>query len=249
MISPFARIDAMSQATPDSEPHVETTPGPTDVPDSGSDVPIQPPGRTGPSRAFWTTLSVVFALAGAYVAYQRIGTTANIEQLEFTANLAGGFLALGMTDDEPGVLVLSRRDRAKVEIAAYMMANAVTGRATHVEIEVEKRPWRSRLRGPRMITIDLDGRVESASLPWTFEEFAAARDAVDCEKAILHNPTVRCGMPFADLFDFCKRLPDGKKPELLRQFLRPPVISHKLAATTAPASSATEAIQPKLDQP
>lgn len=232
----------MSQLAPGPEPRIEAAPEPTDGPDPS-------PVRRGPSRAFWTVLLIVFALTGAYVAYQRIGTTANVEQLEFSQNLAGGFLALGMTDDEPGVLVLSQRDRAKVEIAAYMLANAVTGRATHVEIEIEKRPWKRRLRGPRMITIDLDGGIESAPLPWTFDDFAAVRDAVDCEKAVLHNPTVRCGMPFADLFDFCKRLPDDKKPELLRRFLRPPVISRKLAATTAPATPAEEARKPKLDQP
>ncbi len=35
----------------------------------------------------------------AYAAYERIGTTANADTVEFTQNLAGGFLAVGMTED------------------------------------------------------------------------------------------------------------------------------------------------------
>ena len=33
---------------------------------------------------------------------------------------------------------------------------------------------------------------------------------MDCEKAIFHNPTVHCGMPFADWFDFASVFPTTK---------------------------------------
>ena len=42
-------------------------------------------------------LSVIAMMA--YAAYERIGTTANADTVEFTQTLAGGFLAVGMTED------------------------------------------------------------------------------------------------------------------------------------------------------
>lgn len=63
----------------------------------------------------------------AYVAYQRIGTRANVGNIQSFENLAGGFLALGMTEDQPGVLILSRIEKAKVRIDATLRRNALSG--------------------------------------------------------------------------------------------------------------------------
>ncbi len=55
--------------------------------------------------------SVVFAVV--FAAFQRIGTTANADVVEYTRNLAGGFLAVGMTEDQPGFIALSALDQGE----------------------------------------------------------------------------------------------------------------------------------------
>ncbi len=50
-------------------------------------------------RPIRVTLFVSVIAMMAYAAYERIGTTANADTVEFTQNLAGGFLAVRMTED------------------------------------------------------------------------------------------------------------------------------------------------------
>ncbi|MCH7721649.1 MAG: hypothetical protein IH988_11795, partial [Planctomycetes bacterium] len=64
--------------------------------------------RLGPIRV---TLALALLVGGAYAGYQRIGTTANIEFVEYNRNLIGGFLALAMTDRQPGIVVFSALDQ------------------------------------------------------------------------------------------------------------------------------------------
>ncbi|MCH7703730.1 MAG: hypothetical protein IIB61_01345 [Planctomycetes bacterium] len=162
--------------------------------------------------------SVVFA--GAYAAFQRIGTTANAEVVEFTRNLAGGFLAVGMTKDQPGFIALSALDQDKVDVSAAQTSNTLAGTHTLVEVRTPRGTTNVRLRGPQVILITEQSSVEEFDVDWTVEEFNALREAADCshEAAVKKH---RCGAPFTDLQEAFAKWPGDRFPDRVRTFVEP----------------------------
>ena len=99
-------------------------------------------------------LIIALAACALYVAFQRIGTKANASFIEYTPNLAGGFLAIGMTDEQPGFIVLSALDQAEVEVDADRLLNRISGTHTFVTVKTPDVTWRGRLREPRIVLVD-----------------------------------------------------------------------------------------------
>ena len=156
----------------------------------------------------------------AYAAYERIRTTANADTVEFTQNLAGGFLAIGMTANQPGFMVLSALDQEKVEVNATQVVNHVAGTHTVVKVQTPRDTTSIRLRGPQVILVSEDGAVGRHDVAWMVTEFNALREAADCshEAAIKKH---RCGAPFTDLQESLARWPGKRVPEGVHAFLAP----------------------------
>lgn len=169
-------------------------------------------------RVILIELALAVGLAGAYVAYERIGTSANASFVEFTRNLAGGFLAVGMSDDAPGFIVLSAMDQEFVEVRADRMINQLAGTRTQASVETPTQSWSARLRGPQVVIVDEQGGVEAFGVDWTLEEFLQIRNAADCLHA-KGSHKVRCGAPFADLSDLLSDWPAGRIPQRVAGFL------------------------------
>lgn len=164
------------------------------------------------------TAVAALAFAGAYAAFHRIGTRANANVVEFTQNLAGGFLALGMTEDQPGFIVLSELDQDRVEVDVVLKSNRLAGTHTIVKISTPNGNMRTRLRGPQVIFVDKNGIVEQLSVDWTTRDFNRLRDAADCshEAALIKR---RCGAPFTDLHEEFLGWSDDRVPNRLRTYL------------------------------
>ncbi len=199
----------MSQPTPTIETHYGTVGAVVNSHD------VKRRRRTSPI-AKTVIASIVFA--GAYAAFQRVGTTANAEVVEFTRNLAGGFLAVGMTEDQPGFMVLSALDREKVDVSTDQAVNRVTGTHTVVEVQTPHETRRIRLRGPQIVLVSEDGAVERHDVDWTVVEFNALREAADCShEAVIKKH--RCGAPFTELHEALAKWPGERVPERVRSFL------------------------------
>jgi len=166
------------------------------------------------------TLVASIMFAGVYAAFQRIGTTANADVVEYTRNLSGGFLAVGMTEDQPGFIALSALDQDVVDVNAAQTRNNLAGTHTIVEVQTPHGTNRVRLRGPQVILVTDRGAVESFNVDWTVNEFNALREAADCshESAIKKR---RCGQPFADLQEAFAKWPRRRVPDSVRNFLEP----------------------------
>lgn len=165
-------------------------------------------------------VALALSVAGAYVLYQRIGTTAQANVVEFTPNLAGGFLAVGMTEQHAGFIVLSALDRENVDVEARHYTNAVAGDFTVAEVRTAKSTWQMRLRRPVVVLVSGDGIVEPTPVDWAQNDFALVRDGADCGHAG-HGNRHRCGAPFADLFDIVSDERLTTVPAAVRHFLTP----------------------------
>ncbi|MFQ5502773.1 MAG: hypothetical protein ACE5EQ_10810, partial [Phycisphaerae bacterium] len=104
-----------------------------------------------PSRRWVSIVFVAVLVAGAYVAYQRIGTTANVDTITYVENYAGGFIAVGMSDRQPGFIALSALDRTDLRIEADRVEQGLAGRHTNVRVMTPRAQWQKRLRGPRIV--------------------------------------------------------------------------------------------------
>lgn len=156
----------------------------------------------------------------AYAAYERIGTTANADTVEFTQNLASGFPAIGMTANQPGFMVLSTLDQEEVEVNATQVVSHVAGTHTVVKVQTPRDTRSIRLRGPQIILVTEQGDIEAYAVNWTVEEFNSLREAADCS----HKTAIkkhRCGAPFTDLQESLTRRPGERVPERMYAFLAP----------------------------
>jgi len=164
---------------------------------------------------------LLFAVVAVFCAcYERIGTVANADLVEFTPNLHGGFLAIGMTEAQPGFVILSILDRDRVEVNAGLLTSPLAGTHTVVEIQTTSRTLRHRLRGPQIILIDNKGVIQAHAVDWTHEDFETLRKAADCSFEAA-NKKQRCGAPFLDLYEAFAKWPTGRIPHPVRTFLKP----------------------------
>lgn len=164
------------------------------------------------------TLAASAAIVVAYSTFERIGTVANADTIEFTTNYAGGFLAVGITDDDPGFILLSKIDLDQINVSATQSGSFAAGTRTFVEVTTARRCWQKRLRGPQIILISEDGSIDGRDVDWTFEDFQRIRKTADCS----HERTTgkhRCGAPFADLHDLVAAGRLRNVPENMRTFL------------------------------
>ena len=178
-----------------------------------SDKTPRPHGR-------WASIVFVAVLvAGTYVAYQRIGTTANVDTITFAENYAGGFIAVGMSDRQPGFIALSALDRTDLRIEADKVEQGLAGRHTNVRVTTPQAQWQKRLRGPRIVLINSDGAVESLPIEWTRADFTRVLEGLDCghEKG---KQARACGQPFSDLRHTLEHWPEYSVPEKVRRFLK-----------------------------
>lgn len=170
----------------------------------------------------WSPISLALAASAAilagYAAFERLGTVANADTIEFTTNYAGGFLAVGTTDDDPGFIVLSKIDQDQINVSAMQSGSLAAGTHTIVEVTTARHRWQKRLRGPQIILISGDGSIDGRDVDWTFEDFQRIRSAADCshERATGKH---RCGAPFADLHDLVSSGRLRNVPENVRTFL------------------------------
>lgn len=162
--------------------------------------------------------SVLFA--GGYAAFERIGTTANADVVEYTQHLAGGFLAVGMTEDQPGFIVLSKLEQAEVDVSATQTVNRLAGTHTVVDIQTPSGVAHRRLRGPLVILVTEQGDIQEFDIDWTVEEFKAVRAAADCSYEAAAKKH-RCGAPFTDLQEAFATWPGARVPDPVRAFLEP----------------------------
>lgn len=174
-------------------------------------------GRHRTVRIVATAAAIV---AATYVSYQRFGTSAQANEVEFTANLSGGFLAVGMTNDHPGFIVLSALDREAVDVRADRYANAVAGDFTVAEVCTPQTAWHRRLRGPVVVVVGEKGDTKEFAVDWSVAEFTLIRDGADCTRAHVGKHH-RCGAPFADLFDLIADERLSRVPPEVREFLAP----------------------------
>ena len=174
-----------------------------------------PRRRLGPIPV---TLALAVVFGSGYVAYQRIGTTANADVVQYTRNLADGFVAVGFTKRQPGFVVLSALDQPLVDINTNLVSNRLAGTHTIVRIKTQKAQWQKRLRGPELVVIDKDGQIVTSPVGWSASDFAAIRKGIDCEH---EGGSKRCGDPFADLHELFSRWDKRRVPEKARRFLEP----------------------------
>ncbi len=168
---------------------------------------------------------IPLALAGgavvvaAYAAFERIGTRANANTVEFTTDYGGGFLAIGMTDDEPGFILLSMLDQERVEVSAELAGSVAAGTHTLVEVRTPRQRWSTRLRDPELIVVGRDGTITTRRVAWSFNDFMRIRSATDCSHESVTGRH-RCGAPFADLRDLVSTGQLTPVPDEIQAFLR-----------------------------
>ncbi len=159
--------------------------------------------RTGVRRRWLPILLTGGAVLVAYSAVQRFSTHANADRISSIANLAGGFLAIGISDAEPGFIVLSAMDRERVSVSADQANSVATGTSTTIEIRTPREHWSTRLRTPQVVIVSEDGRISPHTVQWSLADFQAIDRATDCDHPA-PSGRHRCGAPFADLYDVAK---------------------------------------------
>ncbi len=174
-------------------------------------------------RRRWTapvpmTLLVAVVITGGFAAYQRIGTLANVDAVETIRNLPGGFLAIGMTGNQPGFLLLSTFEEKDVTINAERYTHFLTGTHTRLRVETSTETWSKRLRKPVVLTIDGKGHIEAATVDWPLHTFRTLADAANCQH---RSPPIKkhCGAPFLDIQARIAKWPLDTLPMHLRTFL------------------------------
>jgi hypothetical protein len=171
------------------------------------------------SRTFWRLTSAIVLLAAAYVGYERIGTNANADQIAHLQSYGDDAVAIGMTDRQPGFLLLAQLPASELSVAAAMRSNWLTGQQTIVRIRTPSETTSIRLREPQAIMVHEDGTVINASVPWALADFDQLLHAADCASQCREHRH-RCGQPFEDIANALASWPRERVPESLREFLK-----------------------------
>jgi len=103
----------------------------------------------------WNAAAEVLPVAVVYVAYQRIGTTANADLIAlFEDSASSGYVAISMTDTQPGFVLLSVPEKDKVSVSSRVYSNRLTGRFTLVDVQTPAGGQLIRLRGSQVLLVD-----------------------------------------------------------------------------------------------
>jgi len=164
------------------------------------------------------SLLVVVALPASFVAYERVGTHANVSVVKYADDAAGGFLAVGYSETQPGILVASALDRSDVRIDTHQTSYLLAGTHTDVDIVTPSARCHKRLRGPLVITIDASGGLTATTVDWPVHTMRTIAEAADChELSTLMEK--HCGALFLDIRARMDKWPPDTVPLNLRAFL------------------------------
>ena len=166
-------------------------------------------------RRLLLEVAALLAAALVYVAYERIGTVANASTIELTPDYSGGFFAIGMTEDQPGFLVLSNVELREVDVRAERASNDLSGDRTVASVTTPWGSWRQRLRGPVVVLIHADGSLDAVPVDWSVAEFNMLRAATDCSL----SGKRRCGAPLLETTAVLASWPSDRVPQKVREFL------------------------------
>ncbi|RJP33586.1 MAG: hypothetical protein C4547_12075 [Phycisphaerales bacterium] len=183
-----------------------------------------PLGRIASARArrthwdFWIAVAACLLAAAAYVLYQRVGTRANADRVFSFESLRDDTVKIGLTDEQPGFVLLGRLPESLVSIDAQVRSNWLTGRQTFLRIATPTDHVGLRLRGPLAVLVQRDGSIASTAIPWSREDFAALLHTADCATDCVQHKH-RCGQPLTEIARTLAQWPADRVPPLLRTFL------------------------------
>lgn len=183
--------------------------------------PLVADRRTTPllgSRAFRRVIAGIVLVAAAYILYERLGTSANADQITHFQSYADAAVAIGMTDDQPGFVLLSKLPASQVTVTAAMHSNWLTGPRTTVSVRTPLGTSRIRLRAPQAIMVQDDGTVTTASVPWTDDSFGRLLHAADCSSQCSEH-VHRCGQPLEGIARTLASWPPESVPRPLQLFM------------------------------
>lgn len=163
-------------------------------------------------RPIPVTLLLSLAITAIYVIFQSMTVRANVDLIEYSTNFSGGFLAIGMTEDQPGFIVLSELDQKDVEVHA---GRDVLRTRTTARVSTSADQWSAGLQDPHVVLVTKNGMIEAIRVDWSFEDFQALSMATDCE----HGTSKRCGGPIADVQELLATWPKPRVPSSLGVFL------------------------------
>lgn len=178
-------------------------------------------GTARPARPhwdFWIVVGATLILAAVYVLYERFGTCANADQVVSFESLGDDAVVIGLTDEQPGFVLLSHLPVSKVDVDAEVQSNRITGKHTLLNIQTATSRARLRLRSPEAVLVQRDGAIAATAIPWTREDFDALLHAADCDTDCDRHKH-RCGQPLADVAQTLAQWPQERVPPLVREFL------------------------------
>lgn len=174
-------------------------------------------GAHGWSSRWWlrpipVTLLLSLVTLATYVIFQGMTVRANVDLIEYLTNYGGGFLAIGMTENQPGFIVLSELDRKEVEIHA---GRDLLRTRTTASVSTSADQWSAGLRNPHVLLVTKTGMIEAMRVDWSFDDFKKLSEATDCA----HGTGGRCGAPLADVQELLATWPKRRVPISLQLFL------------------------------
>ncbi|GIK17825.1 MAG: hypothetical protein BroJett003_27890 [Planctomycetota bacterium] len=184
------------------------------VPESA--VASSAPGR--PRRAFKLTVSALLLAAGGYALYERLGTRANADQVIRFESYGDDAVAIGLTDQQPGFVLLSHLPASRVMVDAQVATNWLTGKHTILSVRTPDRNERIRLRAPLAILVPENGTILAVNVEWSHADFQSLVHAADCESGCEAHPH-RCGQPLAEIASALANWPVDRVPQAIREFV------------------------------
>lgn len=163
-------------------------------------------------------LILLIVLLG-YAAFERLSTRANADRVITFESYGNDAVAIGLTDDQPGFILLSRLPAAQVDVSAEIATSWLTGTHTAVRIHLPDRSQRIRLRNPLVILIERDGSIRTVDVAWSRADFQTLLHAADCETECREH-VHRCGAPLAEITAALARWPQERVPSAIREFIR-----------------------------
>jgi hypothetical protein len=171
------------------------------------------------SPAFRRVMIGLTLITTAYVLYERVSTSANADRITHLQSYGDEMVAIGMTENQPGFVLLARLPSSQVSVEADMRSNWLTGQQTLVSVHTPAGTTSIRLRDPQAIMVHEDGTVIKTRVPWTLDEFGRLLHAADCASGGREHQH-RCGHPFEDVAHALASWPEQRVPASLREFVK-----------------------------